>query len=132
MQAGHLNAYSIAMPLRNRADSNGTVALFLSRFLSCKRAVIASFTMSVGHYENFPVASWLMPSSLRPAVRAIYRFARTADDLADEGDAPPAERLAALDELREQLEAMEAATTFAVAGSRRRDPPAPPADGSFL
>ena len=66
--------------------------------------------MSVGHYENFPVASWLMPSPLRPAVRAIYRFARTADDLADEGDAEPAARLAALDELRDQLRAIEAGT----------------------
>ena len=52
--------------------------------------------MGVGHYENFPVASWLMPARLRPAVRAIYRFARTADDLADEGNAPASERLAAL------------------------------------
>ena len=52
--------------------------------------------MSVGHYENFPVASRLVPAPLRPAVVAIYRFARAADDLADEGDAPPAERLAAL------------------------------------
>jgi phytoene/squalene synthetase len=43
--------------------------------------------MGVGHYENFPVASVLVPGHLRPAVRAIYRFARTADDLADEGDA---------------------------------------------
>jgi squalene synthase HpnC len=66
--------------------------------------------MSVGHYENFPVASWLMPAHLRPAVRAIYRFARTADDLADEGDAPPDERLAALDALRAQLSAIEAGT----------------------
>ncbi len=63
--------------------------------------------MSVGHYENFPVASWLMPAALRPAVRAIYRFARTADDIADEGDAAPAERLAALDALRAQLHAIE-------------------------
>ena len=63
--------------------------------------------MSVGHYENFPVASWLMPAHLRPAVRAIYRFARTADDLADEGDATPAERLSALDALRAQLHAIE-------------------------
>jgi phytoene/squalene synthetase len=38
--------------------------------------------MGVGHYENFPVASLLMPARLRPAVRAIYRFARTADDVA--------------------------------------------------
>ncbi len=67
--------------------------------------------MGVGHYENFPVASWLMPARLRPAVRAIYRFARTADDLADEGGAAPAERLAALDVLRMQLRAIEAGTT---------------------
>ncbi len=52
--------------------------------------------MSVGHYENFPVASKLVPAMLRPAVVAIYRFARAADDLADEGDAAPAQRLAAL------------------------------------
>ena len=52
--------------------------------------------MSVGHYENFPVASRLVPARLRPAVVAIYRFARAADDLADEGDAPPEVRLAAL------------------------------------
>ena len=63
--------------------------------------------MSVGHYENFPVASWLMPAHLRPAVRAIYRFARTADDLADEGHCAPAERLSALDGLRAQLRAIE-------------------------
>jgi squalene synthase HpnC len=57
----------------------------------------------VEHYENFPVASWLMPARLRPAVVAIYRFARHADDVADEGDAPPAERLAALAALRADL-----------------------------
>jgi squalene synthase HpnC len=59
--------------------------------------------MSVGHYENFPVASWLLPKALRPAVAAIYRFARTADDFADEGGAPPAERLARLDAYRADL-----------------------------
>jgi squalene synthase HpnC len=53
--------------------------------------------VSVGHYENFPVASRLVPSRLRGAVVAIYRFARMADDLADEGDALPQARLAALD-----------------------------------
>ena len=46
--------------------------------------------MSVGHYENFPVASRLVPAALRPAVVAIYRFARSADDIADEGDASDA------------------------------------------
>ena len=50
----------------------------------------------ITHYENFPVASILCPAHLRPAVVAIYNFARTADDLADEGDASPAERSQAL------------------------------------
>jgi len=63
--------------------------------------------MGVGHYENFPVASLLAPPALRPAIRAIYRFARTADDLADEGDAAPAGRLRALAGLREQLARIE-------------------------
>lgn len=45
------------------------------------------------HYENFPVASWLCPPQLRPAVAAIYWFARTADDIADEGDAGAQQRL---------------------------------------
>ena len=48
----------------------------------------------VDHYENFPVASWLCPPRLRKPVAAIYGFARTADDIADEGLAPAAERLA--------------------------------------
>jgi squalene synthase HpnC len=52
--------------------------------------------MATDHYENFPVASLLLPAHLRPAVDAIYAFARSADDLADEGDASPAQRLAAL------------------------------------
>ncbi|MBA5638754.1 squalene synthase HpnC [Duganella sp. LX20W] len=52
--------------------------------------------MPVEHYENFPVASILLPRRLRPAVEAIYAFARSADDLADEGDAAPEQRLAAL------------------------------------
>ncbi len=64
--------------------------------------------MSLGHYENFPVASILLPAPLRPAVRAIYRFARTADDIADEGDLPAAERLARLDALGRQLDAIGA------------------------
>lgn len=58
---------------------------------------------AVDHYENFPVASWLMPARLRPAVVAIYRFARHADDLADEGDATPEQRLSALSCLQEDL-----------------------------
>ncbi len=55
------------------------------------------------HYENFPVASWLCPPRLRPPIAAIYHFARTADDIADEGDASPAERLAQLHAYRADL-----------------------------
>lgn len=57
----------------------------------------------VDHYENFPVASVLVPARLRPAVVAIYRFARFADDVADEGDAPAAQRVAALHALGDEL-----------------------------
>ena len=64
---------------------------------------MASPVHGVEHYENFPVASWLMPARMRPAVVAIYAFARTADDIADEGDAPPAERLEQLAALREDV-----------------------------
>jgi len=60
--------------------------------------------MAVGHYENFPVASILLPVRLRPPVKVIYAFARSADDFADEGDAPPAERLAALEGYRAELQ----------------------------
>lgn len=60
--------------------------------------------MPVDHYENFPVASFLLPRRLVPAVEAIYAFARSADDLADEGDAKPAERLAALHAYEEALD----------------------------
>ncbi len=59
--------------------------------------------MSVEHYENFPVASRLMPPALREPVTAIYGFARHADDIADEGDAAPEARLAGLERCREQL-----------------------------
>ena len=62
--------------------------------------------MPVDHYENFPVASILMPRRLVPAVEAVYAFARGADDIADEGDAAPAERLAGLAEYEAALDAI--------------------------
>ena len=58
----------------------------------------------IDHYENFPVASWLCPARLRPAVVALYHFARTADDLADEGFDPAHHRLDALGEYRADLQ----------------------------
>ncbi|MBW8905250.1 MAG: squalene synthase HpnC [Betaproteobacteria bacterium] len=60
--------------------------------------------MSVGHYENFPVASLLLPRRLREPIEIIYRFARTADDFADEGDEPNDLRLSRLSVYRAGLE----------------------------
>lgn len=62
-------------------------------------------SVSQQHYENFPVASWLCPSQLRGTVMAIYGFARTADDIADEGDASPQQRMAQLQAFQEALHA---------------------------
>jgi len=64
--------------------------------------------MAVDHYENFPVASILLPRRLVPAVEAIYAFARGADDVADEGDATPAERLRGLAEYEAALDEIAA------------------------
>jgi squalene synthase HpnC len=72
--------------------------------------------VAVDHYENFPVASRLVPARLRPAVVAIYRFARAADDLADEGDVAAPARLAALAAFDDALAAI----------ARGETPPAPP------
>ncbi len=66
--------------------------------------------MTVGHYENFPVASALLPAPLRHPVSVIYRFARSADDFADEGDLPAGERLARLDNYRQELRRLELGT----------------------
>src|SRR5690606_18096571 len=65
--------------------------------------------MAVDHYDNFPVASLLLPARLRPAVRNLYAFARGADDIADEDDAPAHARL-------ERLEAWRAAVRDLGAG----------------
>jgi squalene synthase HpnC len=62
-----------------------------------------SSLQGVSHYENFPVASRLCPPHLRPPIAAIYWFARTADDIADEGDAAPQARLSDLAAYRAEL-----------------------------
>lgn len=61
--------------------------------------------IATAHYENFPLGSWLLPRRLRRHVAAIYAFARTADDLADEGDLVAVERLARLRAWESGLEA---------------------------
>jgi squalene synthase HpnC len=72
---------------------------------SIKDAFAACEDLARTHYENFPVASRLLPKERRPYVAAVYAFARTADDFADEGSAAPYERLRQLEEWEERLNA---------------------------
>ena len=71
--------------------------------------------MPVDHYENFPVASLLLPRRLRRPIEAIYRFARGADDIADEGEHTDAERLQGLAGYNEELDRI-------ASGARSSDP----------
>ena len=64
--------------------------------------------MPVEHYENFPVASLLVPAKLRRPIEVIYRLARSADDIADEGQATPAQRLAELAAYQAELDRIAA------------------------
>ncbi len=70
------------------------------------------------HYENFPVASRLLPAAMRPHVAAVYAFARAADDFADEGTLAPAERYRLLDDWKARLHAAAPAATSADATDR--------------
>ncbi|HVH27062.1 MAG TPA: squalene synthase HpnC [Vicinamibacterales bacterium] len=67
------------------------------------QAYAACLALARSHYENFPVASRLLPAPMRPHVAAVYAFARVADDIADEGTASPGERLARLRLWQERL-----------------------------
>ncbi|MCF7520723.1 squalene synthase HpnC [Neisseria sp. ZJ106] len=67
--------------------------------------------MSVEHYENFPVGSWALPRRLRRPIHAIYAFARTADDWADEGNLSDSRRLEQLAALRAELDRIAAKQT---------------------
>jgi hydroxysqualene synthase len=69
------------------------------------RAYAACEALARSHYENFPVASLLLPSPMRPHVAAVYAFARVADDIADEGALPPEDRRARLDAWQRRLHA---------------------------
>jgi hypothetical protein len=86
------------LPAADR-DGSGAVAARLCGYTPAH--------MAVDHYENFPVASILLPPALREPVAAIYWFARNADDFADEGDLPPEERRALLAEYQAELDAIE-------------------------
>jgi squalene synthase HpnC len=66
---------------------------------------------TVQHYENFPVGSFLLPKAYRKPIAVVYHIARYADDLADEGDASPSERIAALDECSHELARIQTGQT---------------------
>jgi hydroxysqualene synthase len=70
------------------------------------------------HYENFPVASALLPRPMRPHIAAVYAFARTADDLADEGDMPGAARRAALEAWQCRLHSAVESAAWSPSGAR--------------
>lgn len=93
-------------------------------YATCRR-------LAASHYENFPVASWLLPASVRPHVAAIYAFARIADDFADEPGREPTDRLWLLDDWRARLHA--APDSSAGPASPRTSPgDAQPTPGSRL
>jgi len=66
--------------------------------------------LAQSHYENFPVASILLPRWQRNPIAAIYAFARSADDIADEGDASEEDRLQQLDNMGHALHAITQGT----------------------
>ena len=86
-------------------------------YATCRRLARA-------HYENFPVASWLLPPRMRPHVAAVYAFARAADDFADEGSCGVEERHRRLDDWLARLHE-------SVASDGGRRPPATDADRIF-
>ena len=71
--------------------------------MNTKQAYKHCLNIAQNHYENFPVASWVLPRKMRLPTAAIYAFARRADDLADEGHATDEQRIADLDKLNQQV-----------------------------
>jgi phytoene synthase len=86
-----------------------------------ERAYTVCETLARSHYENFPVASRLLPAAMRPHVAAVYAFARAADDIADEGTAPAAVRLTQLDTWRSRLHEAVARPGAPSHGERTQD-----------
>lgn len=86
------------------------------------RVAHAATRMSVNHYENFPVASLILPADIREDVVNLYRFARAADDIADEGDMPAQERRRQLAEFRQALKQCNTASSLPITGLSHLDP----------
>src|SRR5262249_22174415 len=84
------------------AEFDGTV-----RDISGRDALVPAYAaceaVARSHYENFPVASRLLPKAMRPHIAAIYAFARVGDDIADEGTLAAVERRARLGAWRTRL-----------------------------
>jgi phytoene synthase len=99
--------------------------------VSVAEAYAACERIARQHYENFPVASRLLPAPMRPHIAAIYAFARAADDFADEGTLAPSERLALLDDWGSRL---RASAGVVLGGHSNPQPPAPSpqSDAIFL
>ena len=71
--------------------------------MNTKQAYKFCLNIAKNHYENFPVASWILPRKMRLPTAAIYAFARRADDLADEGELTDTQRLNQLNQLAGQI-----------------------------
>ena len=109
--------YNPSVPVSDRqADLSADTAAVVEAAARRQRAYAACEHMARQHYENFPVASRLLPAFMRPHIAAVYGFARVADDIADEGTAPTAERL-------EKLSAWLARLHAAVAAGEGAAPP---------
>jgi len=88
----------------NRYPSSCKMTIDMSTQL--EKAYKHCMDLTRSHYENFPVASLVLPADLRRPVSVIYAFARTADDIADEGNAPAETRLQQLREYDSRLESI--------------------------
>jgi squalene synthase HpnC len=82
-----------------------------------RRAYGTCTELARAHYENFPVASLLLPRRMRPAIAAVYAFARRADDFADEPGYAPSERLRLLDDWQQRLDAAAAGAVSTATGN---------------
>ena len=75
--------------------------------MNTQAPIKASLKLANAHYENFPVASFLLPKKLRQPIALIYAFARQADDFADEGDYSAEQRLSSLQGFRQELDCIQ-------------------------
>lgn len=87
-------------------EQRGSTVITFSHVTKDKALALAydyCYKIARTHYENFPVASRFIPKKLRTAITVIYAFARTADDIADEGNLEPEQRLKILNRYRQYI-----------------------------